>query len=101
MGEMWKPAAPGPGQRQPSEGSLLLARDSFVHLHDPRGWRIDCISGCAWITQEGELHDTLLTAGQRHVAQGPARLLLQALDDCALDLHLDPARRPTRLVSHA
>ena len=80
---------------------LVLLRNRFMHLHEPQRWRIECLSGCAWITQDGDPRDTLLSSGQSHVAQHPARLLLQALDDCAL--HIRPAAHggPARLVSHA
>ena len=86
---------------QALERGLSLQRNAFMHLRDPQGWRIECLSGCAWITQEGDPQDTLLGPGQSHVARHPARLLLQALDDCALRLQPDPDRMPTRLVSHA
>jgi len=70
-------------------GGLLLQRNRFVRLHNAQGWRIDCVSGSAWITQDGDRQDTLLAAGQSHVARRAARLLVQALDDCAL--HIAPA----------
>lgn len=84
-----------------AEGTLVLQRNGFVRLYDPQGWRIECVSGCAWITQDGDLHDTVVAPGQCHVVQGPARLLLQALDDCTLRIRPDANRLPTRLVSHA
>jgi hypothetical protein len=73
--------------RAPAAGDMALPRNGFLRIVQPEGWRIDCMSGSAWITHDGDPRDTLLHAGDSHrVDHADGALLLQALDDCHLRL---------------
>lgn len=55
-------------------------------LRLPPGSRLACDSGSLWITEDGQLHDTVLAPGQRFqpVADGP--LLVSAFTPARLHL---------------
>jgi Protein of unknown function (DUF2917) len=41
-----------------------LPRDGLMSLRDGKGTRVVCLSGALWITQEGQVEDVVLEAGQ-------------------------------------
>ncbi len=57
-----------------------MKKNELLSIARPLGSRIDCIHGCIWITQDGDSRDTLLSAGEHHVADGSTRLIVQALE---------------------
>jgi hypothetical protein len=42
--------------------------------------RIECLSGALWITHDGDRRDITLSAGERHVVDRDAPLLVFALE---------------------
>jgi hypothetical protein len=60
--------------------AMALQKNALLSIARPPGCRIDCIAGSLWITRDGDPHDTLLSAGEHHVAQGRPRLIVQALE---------------------
>ncbi len=73
-----------PMSRRPSVAAKPVApralqKDAVWVLPQPRGVRIECLSGALWITQDWQRRDILLAPGQSHVVDGSHRLLVQAM----------------------
>lgn len=48
----------------PASGDILLLRGrQYARLHDATGWTIRALGGAVWITQDGDLRDVVLEAG--------------------------------------
>lgn len=57
-----------------------LKKSQTLTLSRPQGSHIECLSGCVWITQDGDLRDNLIEAGQALFIEQPARMLVHALE---------------------
>lgn len=60
-------------------GSQSLAQGSTYRLEQPLHWRVDCLSGCLWLTHDGDPRDVVLEAGDSHVPDRNTRMLLHAV----------------------
>jgi Protein of unknown function (DUF2917) len=60
--------------------SMAMQKNALLSIAKPLGCRIDCLEGTLWITQDGDPRDTLLSAGEHHVADRGPRLIVQALE---------------------
>ena len=63
-----------------SHQTKAMKKNELLSIARPRGYRIDCIQGDLWITQDGDSRDTLLSAGEHHITDGSTRLIVQALE---------------------
>lgn len=73
-----------------------------VRLHGSCGRRLSCVQGAIWITQDGDLRDTLLSPGADFVFQRDGDVVLQALGEPALlarEEGLAPAPRPAGVIA--
>jgi hypothetical protein len=61
---------------------------------DRRGDSINCMNGRLWITQEGDLKDYVVEAGQNFWVTKPGSIVIQALDNAQFKYSL------TELESH-
>lgn len=53
----------------PANGEILMLRGrQHVRLHDAKGWTIRALGGAVWITQDGDLRDVVLEAGDSFTA---------------------------------
>lgn len=59
---------------------MAMKKNALLSIAKPLGCRIDCIEGTLWITQDGDSRDTVLSAGEHHVADRRPRLIVQALE---------------------
>ena len=57
-----------------------LRRGQLLALRGRRGVRIESRRGAVWVTQDGDPNDVVLDAGQSHVLERDAPVLIQALD---------------------
>jgi hypothetical protein len=57
-----------------------LQKGQLMALPGRRGARIESRRGAVWVTQDGDLHDVVLDAGEAHVLDRDAPVLIQALD---------------------
>lgn len=64
-----------------TSSKVTLARHTTLRLHRPLGRTVECLSGCVWITQDGDTRDLVLTTGQRYQANCNQRALVHALED--------------------
>jgi Protein of unknown function (DUF2917) len=50
------------------------------------GGSVECVNGCVWLTFDGDCRDVVLQAGESHVADRNARLIVYALEPSAIRL---------------
>ncbi len=76
-------------------GARSLDKGLVRHVHSEPGRRVECLSGSIWITQDGDLRDVVLTAGEAFEFDRRGDALLSAfadsryllLDACAPQRH--------------
>lgn len=61
-----------------------LAARSIVAVTQPLGKRIECLEGCLWVTQDNDVRDLVLDAGQAVTIDREQRVLIQALEPARL-----------------
>jgi len=66
--------------------TLSLPLDGMIALRDAQGTRVACLSGALWITEDHELGDTILEAGQHFTLRRPGLTLVMALQPASLQL---------------
>ena len=73
-----------------------LRRGQLLALRGRRGLRIESRRGAIWVTQDGDPNDVVLDAGQAHVLERDAPVLIQALDPAcvAVDAGADVRHAP-------
>lgn len=74
-----------------------LDKDSLLKLQDVQGSGVAVFSGCLWITQDGDLRDIFVEAGDSFRFDRPGRVLIQALSDSQL-LRLEPMAPPAAVT---
>ena len=62
-------------------GSRTLDKGGIRHLRADKGRRVECLSGSLWITQDGDLRDIVLGAGEAFDFDRRGEALLSALAD--------------------
>ncbi|CAN7720581.1 DUF2917 domain-containing protein [Variovorax sp. LjRoot84] len=63
-----------------------LARHATWTIDDPRPFRVECLVGIVWITQDGDPRDVILVAGETYRPDRVARMLVHALDEAQVRL---------------
>lgn len=63
-----------------SPGVIGLSKREVLALAGRPGTRIESRCGSIWVTQDGDLRDIVLAAGQAHVLDRAGPVLVQALD---------------------
>lgn len=72
--------------RGPATEVELTAGDLWRMEGDNRWRMVVCRRGMIWITQECDLEDYVLTAGEMYVVTQPGKVLVQALDDACIEI---------------
>jgi hypothetical protein len=54
---------------------LTLAGDNHARMQDALGWRVTAANGALWITQDGDMRDVVLAAGESFAFDRPAALV--------------------------
>jgi hypothetical protein len=57
-----------------------LAPGESLRLRDAVGCTVTCCAGTVWITQQGDLRDIFLAAGQRFTFDRPGLALIHAME---------------------
>lgn len=73
-----------------------LRKGQLLALRGRRGARIESRRGAVWVTQDGDPNDVVLDAGEAHVLDHDAPVLIQALDAACVAVQApaaDPAAR--------
>ena len=74
--------------------ALNLAPEGLVAIRDGQGTRIVCHSGSLWITQECDVKDAVITAGESFTVRNPGLTLLTALNASELTIIEPSAAAP-------
>jgi hypothetical protein len=59
----------------------LLDKGGLFRIHDGRGRRVECLSGCLWLTEAADPRDTVLEAGDGFTIDRNGDTYLSALSD--------------------
>jgi hypothetical protein len=78
---------------------LVMAAGDLLRLATVRPVRVTCLSGTCWLTQEGDALDHLLGAGMSHTVTGRGLTILQAFNDCIVELPVDAVGRSRRATA--
>ena len=65
-------------------GAISLSAGALLRLQAPRGLQVTCESGHLWITEEFQVEDVWLAAGQRVRLVGDGLAVLEAKGDARL-----------------
>jgi Protein of unknown function (DUF2917) len=63
---------------------LTLEQRGMLRLYGRAGTKIRCDDGAIWVTRDGDLNDTVLEAGQSHVLDHDAALMIYAFEPSKL-----------------
>ena len=69
-----------------NRSTLNLARDGLVAIRDGQGTRIVCRAGSLWITQECDVKDAVITAGESFTLSHPGLTLVTGLSASELTI---------------
>lgn len=69
-----------------NRSNLSLALEGLVAIRDGQGTRIVCNVGSLWITQECDVKDSVITAGESFTVRNPGLTLLTALSASELSI---------------
>jgi hypothetical protein len=75
-----------------SAAARMLGKGRTDRVEQPRGQRVECLAGCLWITQDGDLRDVILEAGEAIVLTRDGTALVSALADSSYLLLVPTAR---------
>jgi len=76
---------------------LSLAREGLLAIRDGQGTRIVCHAGNLWITQECDLKDAVIAAGESFTVRNPGLTLVTALSAAELTVIAPQDRADPRL----
>lgn len=95
----------------PSGETLLLRDKQIVRIHGTSGWKIRLLGGTVWITQDGDVRDVVLEAGESFIPDrdgdlflspfGEARVCLTRGTDCRTPVRTVPDGIAESVPSHA
>ena len=71
-------------------GLVGLPRREILAVAGRKGARIESRRGSVWVTQDGDLRDVVLAAGEVHVLEHDGPVLVQALDAALVALRPPP-----------
>jgi len=69
-----------------NSSTVTLSPASVIAVQDAAGSRVLCRSGILWVTQEGELRDSIVRAGEVLTLRKPGRTVIGALEAASLTL---------------
>lgn len=75
---------------------VVLAAGDLLRLTPMRPVMVTCLSGTCWLTQEGDVLDHLLGAGMGHTVMQRGLTIIQAFNDCIVELPVDAIDRSRR-----
>ena len=78
---------------EPAGATLRLQHAQFAQLHGTLGWTVKALSGALWITQDGDIRDVILQAGESFVIDRKGPALLSPFDDAQVCISFGGCRR--------
>ena len=80
------------------EGAMPLLRNEQLRIEDGRDLLVHVWQGSLWITQEGDVRDILLQAGQSFRLDRDGTALVKCWDDAVVALTSPHEARPARSI---
>jgi hypothetical protein len=81
--------------------ATFLKRGRLQRLHDAQGNLVLCLGGTLWLTQEGDIRDIVLEAGDEARIERDGLTILSAMSDASFVVAQDRAALDGRLRSPA
>lgn len=82
----WLTGCSGKTRVPPSRQSYELPPRQVLTISLPANAGIRCLRGRLWITSDGSREDVVLTAGKFHEVCGETRVVVEALEQCLLEI---------------
>lgn len=80
----------------PCGETIALDAIQTAHLRDASGWTIRALDGSVWITQDGDIRDVVLEAGQTFVLDRNVPALLSPFGKARISVRLDTCHNPAQ-----
>ncbi len=78
---------------------MVLAAGDLLRLTPLRPVTVTCLHGTCWLTQEGDALDHLLGAGMAHQVTTRGLTIIQAFNDCIVELPVDAVQQSRRATA--
>ncbi|HEX3135207.1 MAG TPA: DUF2917 domain-containing protein [Planctomycetota bacterium] len=78
---------------------VVMAAGDLLRLTPGRPVMVTCLQGTCWLTQEGDALDHLLGAGMSHQVIARGLTIIQAFNDCVVELPVDAVQRSRRATA--
>ncbi|MFN0318094.1 MAG: DUF2917 domain-containing protein [Burkholderiales bacterium] len=78
-----------------AHSGVILKRGGSLPLPSVRGVRVLVLRGRAWLTQEGDIHDYIVSGGECVNVSSSGLTVITALEDTAVSL-LEPSGEPVK-----
>lgn len=75
-----------------SRAANELAKGNLYRIRDGQGRRVECLSGCLWLTQHNDPRDIVLEAGDGFTIDRAGDTFLSALSDSRFVVLCKPER---------
>lgn len=85
----------------PENGPIHLEGEQYLRMKKARGWVVRALNGRVWITQDWDLRDIVLEAGQSFTLDRDGPALIWPLDKGEVRLERESGRVPPRRVTLA
>ncbi|HZW13628.1 MAG TPA: DUF2917 domain-containing protein [Noviherbaspirillum sp.] len=77
---------------KPKGEALLLRHNDYLHIHRAQGWTVTPLSGAVWVTQDGDVRDIVLVAGESFTLDGKGLAMLSAFGEARICITRDVGR---------
>jgi len=64
--------------------AIHLQQQELLTVRDGKGWKVQSLAGAVWITQEGELDDVILEAGESFTVERDGLTVIQAVGEATV-----------------
>jgi hypothetical protein len=80
---------------EPASGNeaIYLKKHQHLRMHDACGWTVHAVAGTVWITQDGDVRDIVLEAGQSFVLDRKHPAILSPLNEAQIVLERGSCRQ--------
>jgi hypothetical protein len=73
----------------PAGDTIVLEDREYAHVQGASGWVVKALAGSVWITQDGDIRDVVLRAGESFVLDRHGPALLSPLNAARISVKLD------------
>ncbi|HJV81175.1 DUF2917 domain-containing protein [Noviherbaspirillum sp.] len=79
----------------PAGELVRLQAKQHLRLHKATGWTVRVLAGAVWLTQDGDIRDIVLQAGESYVLDRKEPALLSPFKDAQICIQRDTSRQAT------